>query len=525
MAKDSWSRRQFVKGTAAAVTGAGLLGARDTSAQSSANAAVPPGRWHHDSDVVVVGFGAAGAAAAYEAARAGASVTVLDTSATGGGDTAISAGFIFMGGGTPLQIVNGHAETPEQMFPVVRAMGGEGADPDVIRTWCERGPDLYRWLTTRVGVVYDSASLSFSGMEQHALFRHLAPGGNPVPHCHYEVGATPQTGGAALFAKLSQAALGAGHVKLKGRIKATRLIQDPITRRVLGVIGKAVDAGGVIAPGAPDQFFRASRAVVIATGAFSIDREMMARHNPNLLTFNHWSQSNADGSGIRLAQQAGGDLRLMKAWWSMVFFAASPITARSILVSPQGSRFVAEDGNYYWIGYHLVAQHQTAYLIYDQAILDGLGLPPEAGYLSASTIEELADAIDQRDQVGMSRELLAATVNAYNSMANADGTSGRDPAFSKDPRFVLPLTRAPFYAVKHTAAEAQGTTGGGVRVSVRSEVLDPTGERIPGLYAAGTCSSLTMSERYTGSGTAIAGALVFGRIAGQEAAAQMPWGR
>lgn len=520
MSEKQCSRRQFVQ-SAAAVVGAGILTTRPSEAASALQGSHLPTHWHAVADVVVIGFGAAGTAAAYEAGRAGASVLVLDTSASGGGDTAISGGFIFMGGGTSLQQQSGYAESAADMFTVVRAMGGEGADPDLIQTWCEQSAPLCDWLTGEVGLTYDVQSLSFSGMEQHPLFRSLAPGGVPIPHCHWEAGVTPQTGGASLFAKLSAAALAAGSVTLRGRTKVTRLIQDPISKRILGVVAKEVDASGAILPDAREQYVLATKAVIVATGAFGLDPAMMSRHNPNLLYFHHWSQANADGSGIRVAQKAGADLHLMKAWWSMVFFAGIPTTTKGILVSTNGERFVAEDGTYYWLAYHLVAQHQTAYLIYDQATLGGQAPDPSA--LVANSIEALADAINARDGVGMSRELLKDQVDSYNRLANADGVNGRDPAFNKSPEFVVPIVTPPFYAVRHTSMEAQGTTSGGLRINRRAEVLDPDGTQIPGLYAAGTCANSTMSERYTGSGTAIAGALVFGRIAGQQAAAQSPW--
>lgn len=512
MADKQCSRRQFV-GTSIALAGAGILGSRSTEARESGPESHLPEHWHGESDVVVVGFGAAGAAAAYEAALAGAKVTLLDTSATGGGDTAISGGYIFMGGGTGLQQNTGYQETAEQMFQVVRAMGGDGADPNLIKIWCERSVDLYNWLTSAVGVQYDPTSLSFSGMEQHAEFKPLAPNGNPVPHCHLALGGAPFRGGAFLFAKLSALVLGKG-ITFKGQTKVTRLIQHPVTKHVIGVAAKAVDATGKILPDAPEQFFKAARGVVIATGAFSANREMMARHNPQLLSFYHWAQSNADGSGIQLAQEGGADVRFMKTWWNMAFAAVSPTTARSVIVTPKGLRFVAEDGNFYWLGYHLVAQHPIAYSIFDQSVMGG-GVAAE-GTLSAGSIDELVDAINARDGIDMSPEVLRATIDAYNLLANDQGS---DPVFRKSPEFVVPLLTPPYYAVKLTAAETMGTTGGGLRVNTESQVLDPDGSPIGGLYAAGTCCNLTISERYTGSGTAIAGALIFGRIAGQRAAA------
>lgn len=520
MANKTWSRRHFVGG-AAATFGATLLSTRLGEAHPATQAPHLPAAWNCISDVIVVGFGAAGAAATYEAARAGANVTVLDSSASGGGDTAISAGLLFIGGGTALQQAGGYEETADEMFALVRAMGGEGADPDLIRTWCEHGPGIYEWLTTEIGLTYDAQSLSFSGMEQHPLFQPWAPDGVPIPHCHWEAGVTYQNGGASLFAKLSAAALGAGRVTLKGQVKATRLIQDPITRRVVGVAAKPVDANGSMLADAPEQYFLAARGVVIATGAFSKNQSMMAQHSPKLLYFNHWSQANADGSGIRVAQKAGADVRLMQAFWSMQYFAAMPTTARSVLVSTSGRRFVAEDGNFYWIGHYMVEQNQVAYLISGQDIQGEFPIDPNA--LVAQSIEELADAINARDNAGMSRELLRDEIDAYNRLAHTDGMSGRDPAFHKAPQNVVPIVTPPFYATRQMSALGQGTTSGGLRINRNAEALDPDGIAIPSLYAAGTCANSTMSTRYTGSGTAIAGALVFGRIAGKHAAARTPW--
>jgi 3-oxo-5alpha-steroid 4-dehydrogenase len=488
------SRRDFVIGTAA-ITGAGILTSRPAGAQELEQPARVPACWHRASDVVIVGFGAAGAAAAIEAAAAGATVTILDTSATGGGDTAISGGYVYIGGGTSLQTAHGYSETPDQMYQLVRAVGGPGADPDIIRTWCERGPALFNWLSTRIGVVYDATSLVFAGMEQHAEFRALAPNATPIPHSHVEAGTEIFKAGKPLFEKLSAAALSSKGVTFKGQLKVVRLVQDPTTKRVLGVVAKAVDANGAFISGTPEQFFKAKKGVVVCTGCFSGDTSMMGRHNPALLNFTHFANKNADGSGIRMAQAAGGDSRMMKIFWALVFFAGDPTTPKGILVSPRGQRFVAEDGGYAWLAHYMISEEPVAYSVFDATALGAI--TPDATALAAETIGELVDLINARDNVGMSAELLEATVDGYNTLANADGTSGSDPAFRKDPSYVLPISAPPFYAVRHTAGEALGTTSGGLRVSTKAEVLGFNGDPIPGLFAAGTCANLTASERYT----------------------------
>src|SRR5215468_12754733 len=104
-------------------------------------------RWDLEADVVVVGLGAAGACAAIEAARAGASVQVLERGWRGGGTSAESTGQIYLGGGTPLQKACGFEDDPEEMAKYLMASCGPGADADKIRLYCERSVEHYHWIT------------------------------------------------------------------------------------------------------------------------------------------------------------------------------------------------------------------------------------------------------------------------------------------------------------------------------------------------------------------------------------------
>ena len=104
-----------------------------------------PRDWDVEADVVVVGFGAAGACAALEAASAGCSVLVLDRF-EGGGATALSGGVVYAGGGTPQQRAAGVTDTPEAMFGYLRSEVGDAVPAETLREFCDGSVAMLAWL-------------------------------------------------------------------------------------------------------------------------------------------------------------------------------------------------------------------------------------------------------------------------------------------------------------------------------------------------------------------------------------------
>ena len=103
-------------------------------------------KWDHVADVVIVGFGGAGACAALEARADGAEVLILERASGGGGTTALSTGQIYLGGGTPIQRACGFEDSPEQMFQYLLASCGPGADEEKIRAFADGCLEHYDWL-------------------------------------------------------------------------------------------------------------------------------------------------------------------------------------------------------------------------------------------------------------------------------------------------------------------------------------------------------------------------------------------
>src|SRR5258705_8319547 len=206
-----------------------------------------PGDWDLEADVVVVGFGAAGACAALEAAAAGASVLVLDRFG-GGGATALSGGVVYAGGGTPHQRAAGVDDSPEAMFGYLRTEVGDVVPAAILRQFCDGSVAMLAWLEGH-GVPFEGSLcpdktsyptnrhyLYYSGSELSAAAAAAADAGAaaaapPAPRGHRTRGRG--TSGGLLYARLSAAVRAAG-VRVLTQTTARELVTDP-DGRVTGV--------------------------------------------------------------------------------------------------------------------------------------------------------------------------------------------------------------------------------------------------------------------------------------------------
>ncbi|WP_369199674.1 FAD-binding protein, partial [Streptomyces sp. PU-14G] len=335
----------------------------------------------------------------------------------------------------------------------------------------------------------------------------------PAPRGHRP--ATGSYGGWLLMDKLT-AAVGEAGAVTRADTAATALVVDG-AGRVAGVIAR--QHGEELA-------FRARRAVVLTTGGFADNEEMLADHAPSLLGLGRVSDGLDDGSGIRMASAIGAATRRM-AVTEIAMTALPAMAARGMLVNAHGQRFVNED---VYPGLFSIAAHRTQpgpyWVIVDE---EGYEAVPEAerwGVVPRFVEEDLA-ALE--DDLGMPAGALESSVGTYNTYAE----QGADPYFHKDPAWLRPL-KPPFAALdprrgfttgdRDSAGAGPGAAGftlGGLRTTVEGAVLDVAGSPVPGLYAAGRASSGIHGEGYV-SGTSLGDGTFFGRKAGKAAAGSAP---
>jgi succinate dehydrogenase/fumarate reductase flavoprotein subunit len=464
--------------------------------------------WDRETDVVVVGFGCAGACATISAAEAGAETLVLERSGGGGGTSALAGGLIYLGGGTPVQEACGYHDTVEGMFTFLMAACGPAADEAKVRPYCEDSVAHFHWLEAQ-GVPFKRTfypepsmeaptddCLVFSGGEDAYPFDTLTP---PIPRAHKPQ--HPRAAGGFLMQRL---------VAATERTSAAILSDARAETLVVERDGRV--AGVVVRHEGRELLVRARRGVVLAAGGFVQNDAMLRRHSP-LLARCSWrlGVDGDDGRAIRMAMGAGADLARMHAGEVAVPLTPPRRLVRAILVTATGQRFINEDAYYGRVGQEALFHHGgRMFLIADTAIYERNLAGFEATYVE----ESIADL---ERSAGFPDGSLRATVALYNRHAAA----GLDPLFHKHPRFLQPLTEAPYAAIDCSTDKVLWATFtlGGLRTTPTGAVLRPDGQTIPGLFAAGRTTSGIAAEGYV-SGISLGDGTFFGRRAGQAAAGE-----
>jgi len=468
-------------------------------------------RWDIEADVVVVGLGAAGAAATVAAADAGAEVVALERAGAGGGTSAMSGGLIYLGGGTPIQQACGFEDDPANMEAFLLQACGPDADDEKVHAYCEHSVAHFHWLVDH-GVPFKAefhpepnrepvtdAGLIYCGGEDSWPATEVA---RPVPRGHHPE--FPDTAGGFLMECLL-GAVGRTAARVETDVRVDRLIVDTSGSTVCGVT--AMRDGAPLA-------VRAHRGVVLAGGGFVFNDDLLSEHCPVLLgDVSGWRLGTPadDGRVIRMGQGAGGAVERMDA-----VECAMPVTlphrlARGILVNRHGRRYVNEDSYIGRLGHEsLLEQGGEVYLVLDEAIFEE-GLIGMRLAWAAESVAELESDME------MPEGSLQETVSRY----NADAGAGEDTLWHKDRRYLQPLG-PPFGAVDVRAGSGMvyaTFTLGGLRTDAEARVLDRDGGVVPGLFAAGRCTAGIAAGGYV-SGISLGDGTFFGRRAGEGAAAR-----
>lgn len=524
--------------------------------------------WSQSADVLVVGWGAAGACAAIEAAEAGASVIVIDRF-DGGGASALSGGVVYAGGGTPYQKSAGFDDTPEAMFEYLQSEVNGAVSDETLMRFCRDSVSNLAWLEqqgARYGATMpvektsyppDGVYLYYSGNEVVPAHRGAYA---PAPRGHRTV-AQGQSG-ATLYAALRAATLRAGAQPVL-QTTVRRLVRERVSGRVLGVevwqlpkghpqtlrhaklnrlankwrnyrAGKAEswrrEAAEIEREIARPRFIRAERGVILSTGGFIFNRQMVKAHAPNYVR--GWKNGHAgcDGSGIRLGITVGAQAEHLDRVSAWRFITPPYAWPKAMVVNTRGERFCNEQVYGATLGYEMV-EHQggRAWIVLDarlrrealkQCCFGGLwafqALPAMAmmllGAKKAGSIEALAA------RIGADPDTLSHTWKSYNVAAR--GECG--DVLGKSTDMLQELNQAPFYAIDLSIGApmfplATITTGGLKVNEADGHARDEQGADIPGLFAAGRTAIGIPSSRYL-SGTSLADCVFSGRRAGRAAA-------
>ena len=487
-----------------------------------------------DADVVVVGAGGAGMTAAITAAAEGKSVVILESQSMVGGNSVRATGGM-NAGKTVYQDENEFGESagvektlktaaekyadnetitalaktvseqwaayqanPTGYFDSVELMeldtmiGGKGInDPELVETLCANSADAIDWL------------------DEHGITLHNVSsfGGASVKRIHRPVNAEGKTVsvGSYMIPLLEENCEKAG-VKMMLDTTATEILTD--------ANGAAV---GVKATGASGETVTVNaKAVVLATGGFGANLDMVVKYKPELKGFMTTNAPGIQGQGIEMAQAIGAatvDMDQIQIHPTVEANTAALITEGlrgdgAVLINEEGQRFIDEVGTRDVVSAAEIAQTGSySWLVVDQAMADASSVIQgyiKKGYtVTGATYEELGKAM------GVDAAAFAETMEKWNGYVEAKN----DPDFGRT-SFANPLNTAPYYAVKVTAGVHH--TMGGLKINANTEVLNEKGEVIPGLFAAGEVTGGVHGANRLG-GNAVADFTVFGRIAGAAA--------
>jgi flavocytochrome c len=473
-----------------AALGAGALG---MAAAGQAQAGLLPEPEARESyDVVVIGSGMAGCAAALEAASRGKRVVVLEKMQ----ESRMGGNSLLAGGGFSI--------------PLEDTQPARDAYVEDYANYC-----LGRGNSAIFRLMADNIVQDLGWLESHGI--QLNPPSPWPPSRVKMIIASPGffAGMPSLFRRMKERLREIG-VVLRFDTKARELIVDAVGR-VAGV--RAQTTRGL-------ADFRGA-AVVIATGGYAGNTQLLEAYSDyNAGAMMVRGVPWATGDGLIMAQAAGAGLKGMGGMMALHIAAVDPVETaagqpaavvpHAISINRQGKRFIDESLGYVMHGKAVLNQPgQTTTLVFDdkgrekagQGVIDTftrLGLT----VYRADSIAELAR------EVGAPVEEFVRTVEAFNAASDGETAANLDPPKMK---LAARIDKPPFFAV-HNLSPGITLTFGGIMINERAQVLEPDGRIIPGLFAAGEGAGHAFHHDYIGGGS-LTNCLVMGRIAGREAAA------
>ena len=440
-------------------------------------------------DVVVVGAGGAGLTASVLATQQGQQVILLEKMPFVGGNSLRAEGGM-NAANTKVEAELGLTDSTVENFIADTMAGGHQLNNiDLVTTMAENSAEAVDWLFS---IDAPLTKVAATGGTSHK-YLHKPDDGRPV--------------GEYLVEKLKAQTEKLG-IEVHVNTKATEILMEN---------GQAV---GVLAEDNEHSYTIHAKSVVLTTGGFGANFDLMASYDPSLANAVTTNHSGAQGDGILMAQAVGADTVDMEQiqLHPTVIQADGTLVSESvrshgaILVNAEGKRFTNDmDFRDKVSQAELKQPGAYAYIIFDQALVDEVALTQkfiDRGFaISGKTYEELAQ------NMGLTGDAVKNFVNTMETWETYVA-AGEDKDFGRSNVSMIDISTAPYYAIK--IAPGIHHTMGGIKINTRAEVIDTDGNVIPGLFAAGETTGGVHGGNRVG-GNAVCDFIVFGRIAGQSA--------
>ncbi len=438
-----------------------------------------------ETDIVIIGAGGAGLTAAIEATQNGAKVIVVEKMPMVGGNTKYATGGL-NAAETSVQKEKGIDDTVAIFIEDTMKGGGNINNPELVKVLAERSAETVEWLMSIGADLTDVGRMGGASKDR----THRPTGGAPVGQHVVDV----------LYAKAQE--LG---------------IEVLLESKVVEIIGDSTAVNGVVVETANGNFNINSKAVIIATGGFSADNELVSQFDPALKGYGTTNHPGATGDVLSFAKNLNlsyVDMEQIQTHPTVMPSNNYMITEAvrgngAILVNREGKRFVNELDTRAVVSDALLAQEgASGYLFFDQSVRESLkaieGYYKKGFLIEGETIEAIAT------ELNVDPAVLQETVETYNTYV----AGGTDTDFARQdmPRN---LSVGPYYAVE--VAPAIHHTMGGLKITTNGEVLNDSDVVVNGLYAAGEVTGGVHGNNRLG-GNAMADITIFGRIAGKNAA-------
>ena len=470
------------------------------------NPSVAPFTWDESVDIVIVGSGFAGLAAAIEAHDAGSSVKIIEKMDKPGGNSWINGGQVATAG-SALQKKQGIVDSPDLMFSDMMKAGLQLNYPHLARAVAEQSNAAVEWTMKRLGAEF----------KEHIN----TMGGHSVPR----VLQTANGHGSEIVSKQVDALKKDG-VVIEQKTRLTRLVQDS-TGRVVGIEVRKGCEYGVLESGAP-QTIRATKGVILASGGFSGDIRFRTTQAPELDgSFKTTNHPGANSEGLIAALRIGASpvqldqIQLLpltspddEGFGSANGFIAGAGMPLGLLIDPQtGERFVSELANRKIQSDAIIATGHAAISITD-AYAAGFSLWGLKHSLESGSVKQFDTLESLAEHFKIDAKILKTTVEKFNGYVTAKDDREFGKSILKDAR---PIVKSPFHAAR--VWPKVHYIMGGIEINEHAEVIDLEGNVIPGLHAAGEVTGGVHGGCRLG-GSSIIDCLVFGRIAGKAVSSQ-----